>query len=901
MNFICFPVAGTNIFPIANSTTGGQLVTEWNLRSRESVATPQEIEYLIGPSYTHSERDFYVRIQEDGAGTPISSTTLEILPGRCLLNGHFVESLTNIAIDLAEANSRAQNEQTQPLKGRLFIGLRAMYSTQQTLAGSLLVENTDNMFEGIQVVILPPEQFILPEDSPTDESKVTAHIKLAEFYYVNGSINPSTVINNYPGKCQYVDADRIGNVEGLLSDIYIRKTGLNPEKLYVFAGKGTDPATGLDTWCEAQDSLIIWDQNPTIQLEDPKLKQAVFDLNPITGETILVLPHKQVDQNTTTAGQQKYYSPRTMNLPLADYNAETPGTINGAYTRHIKEVQNSINNIYRMPAGKQRAFIDILTDRKDLPPINPAWNIGDYIIVRQDQTVTSEITNDTTLVEAPSTMYVVIPGMIQQVTYNSSRTDNIIPDGLTGVQVGYMDLNAQNNDAPPNTDNAETYNEMWGMPSDTLRGQINVDYFVCNYYGLPEQEDQDPPLTKYYYHVSQNSGANEYSSPVMVTGRIPFATEELVGGFLNVPETAQDYGYVYLDSEGHLRLVDYALLRSGTLAYQLGQDYTFGSGLSTEEIQNQLDEYVNDRVAFPNENQLANADNPNVITITLELPTEEEATTLYIRNIDSRFGTSINLRIIGTADSNTTINISDCQKIRITNPISGTPVINLYRSCLYYDANIIDYIRECTRDTNSYPSTFTGIQDFRLWYEQYSADEANLLVDDMTVMEVDAPIIPDEIDYWSEELPNDNHYMYALQSVTFSGNGDIIRCGLYVKNETTTNVMVGPSIIVSKFSLPQGAGLNYPHTSLTKQLKVTGSFVVAYPTQSPIGYMVIDTNFTAMTNKYSIYDQTDVIDGQIAFFTNAQIVQNYGGVEGTPNIDAWSSNSFHTFEGSVIG
>ena len=45
MNFITFPVAATNIFPAANSTSGSQLLSEWNLRSRETVATDSDVTY----------------------------------------------------------------------------------------------------------------------------------------------------------------------------------------------------------------------------------------------------------------------------------------------------------------------------------------------------------------------------------------------------------------------------------------------------------------------------------------------------------------------------------------------------------------------------------------------------------------------------------------------------------------------------------------------------------------------------------------------------------------------------------------------------------------------------------------------------------------------------------------
>ena len=386
MNFIRFPVAGMNIFPIANSTTGGQLVTEFNLRSRESVGTDSRVKYMIGPSYTHSKEDFWIQQQTDGAGTIISSTALEILPGRALLNGHYIESLVPVIIDIAEANRQAQIEEQMPLKGQLCVGLRAMYSTQDTIAGSLLVENKDNMFEGIQIVILPKEEFILPTDEAglQDESKVTAHLKLGEFYYRDGAITSGSVVQNYPARCQHIKAERIQDVDNLISDSYLRKTGLNPGKLYTFAGKGTDPNTGADTWCDSLDSLMVWDNNPTSSTTNPNVSQADFGVNQGSGETVLVIPHKQVDGYTNTNGELVYYQPRTMTLPLADFNTESSGTINAQYTKQVKAIRDAINNLYQLPAGRQRYFIDVLTDSEKLPAKEGIFHAGRRQAVRAE-------------------------------------------------------------------------------------------------------------------------------------------------------------------------------------------------------------------------------------------------------------------------------------------------------------------------------------------------------------------------------------------------------------------------------------------------------------------------------------------------------------------------------------
>ena len=153
MNFKRFSVGTTNIFPVANSTAGGQLLTEYNLGSRESVSTNPDVKYMIGPSYVHSMDDYYVRIQQDDSNVKISSSTLEILPGRAVVNGHFIESLAPILIDLAAANASRQSGEPA-LKGELSVGLKVMYSTTETMAGSMLVENDENVYEGIQVFVI---------------------------------------------------------------------------------------------------------------------------------------------------------------------------------------------------------------------------------------------------------------------------------------------------------------------------------------------------------------------------------------------------------------------------------------------------------------------------------------------------------------------------------------------------------------------------------------------------------------------------------------------------------------------------------------------------------------------------------------------------------------------------
>lgn len=871
MNIVAFPVWSTNIFPLANDVKqGGQLMTEYNVRSIDSVGTAEKVKYMIGPSFVHAEEDFKVRIQTDGAGTIISSSTLEIFPGRGVINGHYIESLTPVTIDLLEMNAKAKAEGRPAIKGPLVLGLRAMYSTLPTMAGAMMVDNKDEMYEGIQVVILPKSEFKMPTDVPNQQDKVTAHLKLAEFNFINGAIN--TVVNNYPQKIKHIDAIRITDFDNLFSDVYIKKTGLNTKKLYVFSGKGTDPKSGKDTWCDATDSLVVWDLNPKLTTTKPGLAQAGFGTTS-KGYTQLVVPHKQVDGMLDTSGKTQYYANRVIDLPLADYSKGTAGTVDKKYTNRIKEISQKLHDIYRLPNGKQVGYIQILDVIEDLPSINSNWKIGDYIIVGQDNTLDETIDG----IRPPSTMYVLLPGIVTEYTYHSAVKNSAkVPAALTGIELARDSRDVANGEEV-NINDPDVYREYFDLTVN-YRGSVNTDYFMI---ALTSGKD----VTRYYYTVSQ-SGERGYSNPVYVTGEIPLAQEDTIGGFYNVPETQLDNGYVFRDENGNLRLLDYGLLRSGTLAYQLGEDFEAPAGITAEELQVHLDDYINQRVAFPNFEHTQNADNPNVIEVTIDISDEEDETEINIYDIDCRFNTSVFLHINGKATEKCTINISDCQRIRIDGNIGGTPTINLYRSCLYYDPNIID--------------TLNIIKDMSLWYERYEETDANLLVDNMTVRECDAPIVPEDIEFWNPTTPNDNHYMYALQSITFGPDGSIIGCGLFVKNETSANISEGHYVITSTFEIPQGAGLAYPRTKMKKPIKITGSFINAYATSSPVGYMVMDTNFSALSQAYDEYDTSNVVKGSIAFYVNAVHVTNITGMPAGTSIDAWESNAFHCFQGTVL-
>lgn len=939
MNFVKFPVNATNIFPIANTKKGGQLVTEFNLRTIDSVSTDESIQYMTGPSYVHASTDFEVKSQgssdaffadQDISG---SSSVLTVMPGRGVINGHFVELLSPIEIDMTEAYALA-TKAGETLNGALAIGLKAMYSSETTMAGALLpesvseinVENPEDsissLYEGIQIVILPVEEFILPIDSPTDASLVTAHIKLAQFTYINGAIKGLT--NNYPDKCIMLPASRVGNIGGNsnnsgASSEFISKKGLDPKKLYTYAGYSTKKTPEgetviADTWCDSMDALMVWDADP--QLIPASSEDAIQPYSEATfavhgNEVRLYLPHKQPDINgkefiTDQTGAPQRYKAKSYPLPVASFVNGTPGTVDAAYTNNVKKIKNMINNIYQLmlAKGTQRGYIDILSFNddggKDLPDINPNWAVGDYILVGTDNTVNETTETVTTWIRNPSTLYVVLPGVVNTI---SSPAKLARPDGmelasvtLSGEQMEELGINS----GGILTLDTDKFNKIIDLNATEYRGIPNHDYFTITYdTGALTQN------TIYYAVASILPGSRIYTDPpIMLTGQIPLASTEQIGGFIDVEETALDQGFVHLDSNGNLVLLDYALLRSGVLAYQLGEDFTTPAGSSYEEIQSLLNEYVNERVAFPNASHLETSEHPHVIYINLNLSAAESPTVLNIGDIDSRFGTSICLNIFGEIDSNTIINISNCEKIRIGNiPIStnGGPQINLYRCNLYYDAGVLNWVR--------------NIDNLQLWYEKYAVNGEDLstlpdlMVDGLTVTEVGYPPAGQDIGYWTEDTPNDNHFRYALKSVTLDTHGMVTGCAVLVKNESTANVETGKLIISGKCDFPSGNGLDMPLARIDKPVKITGEFIVAYSTtydNTSKRMLVQDTKFTMITPYYDGLDITNnkagiLVPGKIHFLCDVFYVSRTEGLDPPPqSLDGWDTSTYHMFEGYTL-
>ena len=931
MHFITFPVASTNIFPLSNSTKGGQLVTEYNLKSREMVSTNPDIKYAVGPSFLHSLDDFKVKLLEDTevadydatktyikgdycrhdndtyicivdipepevfdsahwAKTSISNSILQVDPGRAVINGHFVESLAPMIIDLKLANAELKQNSQPQLYGNLSIGIKSYFSTETTMSGAMMIENTDNMYVGVQLVILPTAEFKTPNDCPTNQDLVTADIKLADFTYVNGVISKSSIAQNKDAT-RYIASSRIYDFDSILDDKYVTSENLVDRMFYTYSGKSG--------WCDSTDNLMIWDADSAHRqtTTPPTVNEANF-FTDTNGNVHFIIPHKQQDGEILNDNDERlYYADRDILFPTADYATGSSGIVNGTYTQHIKDIEAVINTYKQFTNGKQILYLDTLSMGSDgklsyeFPTDLSQFNVGDYILVREDFTVYGSEDEGA----APSTMYLVLPGGVISVD----------PSGLTttkpaGIRLGNPQAFWEGDGTPIPTPTEPTAEELLEMFNYTTYRGTTSDYFEIIYHNL-----DDTVETSYYYPVS-SAGAKTWSNPVLLTGGVPLATEGQVGGFYNSSTDAAyaDAGYVYLDDTGHLRLLDYPLLRSGTLAYQLGADFRVPSNQTLEYIQAYLDESVNERIAFPSVTSLSST--PSMINVYISLPEEEGTINIY--NIDSRFGTGVFIHFLTddkTKDySNIVVNITDCEKVRIDNSVTtlaNGPIINIFRSCLYYDAELINYIRVCDPSNQRaalFPAytDFTGFDNLTLWYARFTTSDPDLIVNGMEISQPNVAMTTQDIAFWDETISDDNHYSYALRSITLSGSGELIACSLYVSNNSTQTVNTTTHIIIGgDFVLPQGSKLNYPLACVNKPIKVTGTFTTAYLASSGTDWIVTETSFTALSGIYSVSEGMG--NGSIAFNSTTSLVPTtYTNVD---SIGGWEPGSYHIFYGGT--
>lgn len=885
MNLITFPVGSTNIFPLANSHAGGQLLTEYNLRSRETVITDENVTYSVGMSFTHSLQDFEVDYLRDNNGTSLgSNSVLEIAPGRAVINGHYVESLTAVTIDMLDLNAKLLSEGESSLLGELKVGIYMAYSTEQTLAGSLQPEvvyeegSTDpnvGYYRGVQVVILPSSEFITPSDSPTDENQVTAHLLLATFTFLNGQISN---IKNNEDKIQCIPFSRISDFSSATDEGFLTRRGLMPHHLYVVPGTPTNEENSFQV---ATGSLFKWEKNPEpVAGSQPTGARNVSKFVAADNGVYLNLVHLQNANFEDVDGQVKYYPDVQVPLPSANFVSGSSGVVSKAYTDAIKQGISKIEEIYKVSTGTCRAYIDVLEDFSDLPGIQSGWKFGDYVVVRDDHTQVIEDDSDVT--EYPSTMYVVLPGFATAAEYYSdsvSSTARVI--GSTPIQSEW-----ETSDDPM---------DILDPCRVTFDWSTSFDNYIC----VPYNSDPtgSGSTINYYYKVTQVGPKSYDPSPIRITGQMYLATDSSVGGFYNISaddDSLYGNGYVVLDSSGHLRVVDYDLLVTGVLAYQLGEDVTIPGGLEYTEVQSMLDQYVNQRVAFSSK---VTDSSDNVINVTIDLSSNEAGSSLKFGDIDSRFGTYVNLHLTGEADESVAFDIYNCEKLKIDVESTCRASIHVFNSCIHYDSELVNRLAAGRFYNLSDSDQSTG------WMEgvTFWAEESDPFFIENGLKVVFKNIIPsmssDVGDWWSTELSNDNRFLWATRSISFSNDGQIVGLEMYVASSSTNNSSFVDGLFLSDWTFDSSA-VSVPTNCITGKLKVSGSFVSAYMAAGGI-ISLQNIDFSAF------YDPSKpkgniIISSKVQNLTSVTGIGDYANNVTTLSGTGFEPGTYHLFSGGLI-
>ena len=119
------------------------------------------------------------------------------------------------------------------------------------------------------------------------------------------------------------------------------------------------------------------------------------------------------------------------------------------------------------------------------------------------------------------------------------------------------------------------------------------------------------------------------------------------------------------------------------------------------------------------------------------------------------------------------------------------------------------------------------------------------------------------------------------------------------------------SIYVSDFRLPQGSDLTYPKSRISKQLRIDGTFVSAYWSTIDSQYILTTTSFSAVSQTYTAAltdGELDYVEnlGTISLFSNTIVTSNVSGrINDTAfsigsDIDGWTPDSFHVFDGGIV-
>jgi len=451
-----FPSMLTNMFPVANDTNGGQLVTEWNIKQLESVMGDTQIRWAHYPSYTATEQDFV--ISAVGATEPYSLFIGKTggLSNRAIIDGHFLEVLGRIRINLLSSSGVGVTADTPLASGQYEIGLVAVYSGDSTLTsqppgrdsqlvgaidGTTKLFGQSGIFGGVAVVIgsvSGENRLLTPSDCPltTQRDLVNCHLKLGRFTWqseimggsAGGRVVLGSVRNYLTEKLRFLDPERLivrdsGNTT---SPLVGGKQGLNPDKLYAYATRDVPGQEyNDDAWTDITFDL----------LDLPRMR---VEYDQTSDRVMLVAPYKRAMH------QEGLFPEPNFKFVLPNANpafANNAGMLGKYYKSKIDELSKLNDALQRgtHASGTLKRVIPELTtyeldynwnvaESAQLP--NPRnFNAGDYVYILMDY-----LANDRWEGNRPKTQKIEatdvtsVPSTMRVVTLTPTAETNIVFD-----------------------------------------------------------------------------------------------------------------------------------------------------------------------------------------------------------------------------------------------------------------------------------------------------------------------------------------------------------------------------------------------------------------------------------------------------------------------------------------
>jgi hypothetical protein len=402
----------TNMFPVANDTNGGQLVSEWNLKQLDSVMGDPRIQWASYPSYAQTASDF--AIAQVGGTEPASLFIGKTggLSNRAIIDGHFLEVLGRQRINLLSSSGVGGTIDSSAVleSGTYEIGLVAVYSGDSTLSsqppgretqiagavdGTTKLFGQSGMFGGVAVVIGRvggESRLRTPADCrrTLDRDLVNCHLKLGSFVWqrevfqgaVGGGIVDGTVRNYTTEKLQFLGAERIiaGNDSSSHSP-FTGKDGVDPSKLYAYS---TRPPSADE---EGEHNHDMWTD---VTFDMLNLLESRMEYDAVADRVMFVAPYKrnpyQLDNH-----------PIDRDFRFAFPNAnpafrENAGMMGRFYKSAIDELirLNDALGFGQLKNGRLVRIIDELWNYESadvltsLPPISNNHNAGDVIWILKD-------------------------------------------------------------------------------------------------------------------------------------------------------------------------------------------------------------------------------------------------------------------------------------------------------------------------------------------------------------------------------------------------------------------------------------------------------------------------------------------------------------------------------------